>query len=94
MENQLLSQVLTRLPLVPPKWEFSPLSVGTYYGVSGVGEAGRTSELYLGSHNLPTHSYTYISDPCMFWWDSDAPDPGTAKPYARWKKVKHVDLPL
>ena len=53
--------------------EFPPLSVGTYYGVSRDGEAGRTSELYLGSRNLPTHSYTYIGDPCKFWWDSDAP---------------------
>ena len=49
-----------------PKREFSALSVGTHYGVSGVGEAGRTSELYIGSHNLPTHSYTYIRDPCEF----------------------------
>ena len=77
-----------------PKREFSPLSVGTYYRVIGVGEGSRTSELYLGSQNLPTHSYTYIRDPCKFWWDSDAPDPATAKPYARWKKVKPVDLPL
>ena len=30
MGNQLLSQVVTRLPLVRPKWEFSPLSVETY----------------------------------------------------------------
>ena len=47
-----------------PTREFSPLSVGTYYGVSGVGEEGRTSELYLGSatnqhtliHKLGTHA--------------------------------------
>ena len=45
-----------------------------YCGVSGVGEAGRTSKLYLGSRNLPIHSYTYIMGPCKFWWDSDAPD--------------------
>ena len=83
------------IPCPAPEMGVLPLSVGTYYGVSGVGEAGRTSELYLGSRNLPTHSYTYIRDPCRFsWWDSDAPDPATAKPYTRWKKFKPVDLPL
>ena len=43
--------------------------------VRGVREAGRTSEPYLGSRNLPTHSYTYIRDQSKLWWDSDAPDP-------------------
>ena len=47
----------------------------TYCGVSGVGEAGRTSELYLCSRNLPTHSYTCIRDQFKLWWDFDAPDP-------------------
>ena len=63
------------IPCPAPETGDFTLSVGTYYGASGVGEAGRTSELYLGSRNLPTHSYTYIRDPRKFWWDLDAPDP-------------------
>ena len=79
---------------VTRKREFPPLNVGTYYGVSEVGEAGRTSELYVGSHNLPTHSYKYMRVPCKFWWDSDAPDPDYGETLHPLEKAQPVDLPL
>ena len=79
---------------VPDTGVFTSKYVGTYYGISGVGEGSRTSELYLGSHNIQTHSYTYIRDPWKFWWDSDAPDPATAKPYTRGKNSNLSIYPL
>ena len=77
-----------------PRREFSPLSAGTYDGVSGVGEAGRTSERYHGSHSLPTHSYTYIRHPCKFWWDSVAPEPRYGETLHPLEKSPTCRLPL
>ena len=78
----------------PKRW-FSPLSARTYHGERGVSEAGRTSEMYLGS---PTN-YQHTSIHILGVYASldrvlTLRTHSTAKPYSRWRKVSPVDLPL
>ena len=66
---------------------FSPLSARTYHRERGVSEAGRTSEMYLGSTNYQHTSIHILGVYASFDGALTLRTHSTAKPYSRWRKV-------